>query len=203
MGLAKATLHNLETRTAIPVQFNPEQGYVVNSSNNFNQEPGRAGPPTVTFVGTQQRQLTMELFFDTTWQQRDVRESVQQVLALLERDTKTDAPPRLLFTWGSLQFRCVLQSVNQRYTLFLGDGRPSRAYLDVTLLEAESTTLQAPEFAAPSTGTVVPVSQGETLSHVAARTMSDPRRWRELAVINNIANPRKLTMRFALILSTK
>ena len=121
MGIAKATLRNLETNTSIQVQFNPEN-YSLTSANDFARAPGKGGPPTVMFTGSESRSLKIKLLVDTTASRTDLRVVIQPLLDLLEKDSKTRKPPRLLFTWGGFQFRCVLQSVDQDYTRFLPSG---------------------------------------------------------------------------------
>ena len=102
------------------------------------------------------------------------------------------APPFLLFTWGSFQFRCVLESVSQRYTQFLTNGSPVRAYLKLSLWESGPPGPAPTAGGAPAPQAVHTVREGENLSQIAARTTGDPKEWREIATENNIDNPRKL-----------
>ena len=111
--------------------FNPEE-YTINKDNNFAVQgiPGLSAP-LIQFVNGNLRTLEMELFFDTwdspTLPKRDVRDQTNQVIRLMEIDRDLHAPPILEVSWSSLQFRCVLARVSQRFILFLNDGRPVRA----------------------------------------------------------------------------
>ena len=95
------------------------------------------------FVHGNLQTLEMELFLDTYEAQTDVRDRTQQIADLLNIDPQTHAPPVLLFTWSSLSFVCVLGKVTQRFVMFLPDGTPVRARLQVTFNEFADPVLQA------------------------------------------------------------
>src|SRR5687768_17702306 len=122
MALAKARILNEKTGERFDVMFNPEE-YSLNKDNNFASQaiPG-LGSPLIQFVHGNLRTLDMELFFDTFEQQRDVREETSKVVDLLRIDSDLHAPPVLRVTWGSLDFRCVLSKVAQKFIKFFGDG---------------------------------------------------------------------------------
>jgi nucleoid-associated protein YgaU len=123
-----------------------------------------------------------------------VRDLVHEFTALMEIDPTTHAPPVLLFVWGTLTFTCVLARASQRYTMFLADGTPVRARLQVTFNEFSNVDMEAKEIkreTADYTKFHV-VGQGETLSAVAGRTYGDPTLWRPIALRNEIDDPRSL-----------
>src|SRR5580704_4136416 len=134
MALAKAKITVEATGAQFSVMFNPEE-YTLNKDNNFASQavPGLSGP-LLQFVHGNMRTLEMELFFDTNEPAppRDVREETQKVVSLLDIDSNLHAPPVLRVSWASLQFRCVLAKVGQKFIRFLDDGRPVRARLTVT-----------------------------------------------------------------------
>jgi hypothetical protein len=111
VGLDKATITNLETGERIKVMFNPEE-YSLDESNTFAEIgiPGLQVPP-IQYVRGNTRRLKMELFFDTYELKSDVRYFTQRITALLLPDPNTKAPPILLFSWGSLNIKCVLENV--------------------------------------------------------------------------------------------
>lgn len=192
MGLQKARITIEHTGEQLEVSFNPEE-YSLNKDNNFATQavPG-LGAPILQFVSGNLRTLEMELFFDTFEQQRDVREETQKIVRLLQIDSDLHAPPVLRVSWASLQFRCVLARVNQRFIKFFEDGRPTRARLSVTFnefvdpaTEVKEANLQTADFSK-----VHVVTQGETLSGIAARLYEDARLWRPIALANGIDDPR-------------
>ena len=212
MALEKAIITNTVTGEPIPVMFNPEE-YILNKDNNYAQigVPG-LGSPLLQFVHGNLQTLEMELFLDTYEEHRDssrtlnqagddVRRLVRRVTDLLSIEPSTHAPPILLFTWASLSFTCVLARANQRFIMFLPDGTPVRARLQVTFNEFSNAELEAKEVKRETAdfSKFHTVSQGETLSAIAGRMYNNPKLWRPIALRNRIDNPRSLPMGTRLI----
>lgn len=192
MALEKATIRNLQTGEAIPVRFNPGE-YSLDVSNSFAEIgiPGLRTPP-IQYIRGNTRTLKMELFFDSFEQEVDVRTQTQRLATLLNQDRRTQAPPILLFSWGSFNFKCVLESVGQRFTMFLRDGTPARATLTVTFREYEEINVEIQRGLFIGSPTVRNIVEGDTLSKLAGETIGNPEDWRQLAEANNIENPRQL-----------
>lgn len=201
MAVEKATITNLQTGNQIPVMFNPEEGYSLDASNTFAEigVPGLQTPP-MQYVRGNARTLKMELFFDTREERRDVRIRTRQITALLDHDLETQAPPILLFAWGGFNFRCVLESVGQRFTVFREDGTPVRATLSVSFKEYETVEIETRRGLFLGPPTLRNVLEGETLSQIASEVLGDPEAWREIAALNTIDNPLKLTPGAQLVL---
>ena len=203
MALDKATITNLDTGEAIAVMFNPEE-YTLDAGNSFAEIsiPGLRTPP-IQYVRGTARQLRMELFFDTYELRSDVRADTGRIAGLLNQDPKTLGPPVLMVSWGSLNFTCVLESVGQRFTMFLDDGTPVRATLTVAFKEYETVDVEIKGGLFIGPPTVHNVVQGETVSHIAAKTMGDPSEWRVIADANDIDNPRVPPVGTAVIVPPK
>jgi contractile injection system tube protein/LysM domain-containing protein len=213
MPLEKAIVTNTVNGQQIPVMFNPEE-YTVNRDINYAQTaiPGLSAP-VLQFVSGNMQTLEMQLFLDTYEEHRvgarvinpardDVRRLARQVTDLMNIDPATHAPPVLLFTWSSLSFTCVLAKASQRFTMFLPDGTPVRAQLQVTFNEFRNVDLEAKEVkreTADFTKRHV-VGQGETLWSIAAATYGDARLWRVIAIANAIDRPRELPAGMRLVL---
>lgn len=206
MALEKARITNDVTGEPVWVMFNPED-YTVNKDNNFAQiaVPGLSAP-ILQFVNGNMGTLDMELFFDTVEEHRegaklinaagdDVRRLTRQITDLMVIDSATHAPPRLLFTWGTLSFCCVLARVNQRFTMFLPDGTPVRATLQVTFNEYTPAAAEAREIKRETAdySKQYEVGQSQTLSGIAAHVYGNPTLWRPIALHNGIDRPRALT----------
>lgn len=213
MSLEKAILTNTVTGTKIPVQFNPEE-YTLNRDINYAQAaiPGLSAP-ILQFVNGNLQTLEMELFLDSyekhkvgstviNQAQSDVRDLVKKVTDLMSIEPSTHAPPVLLFTWGSLAFTCVLARVTQRFVMFLPDGKPVRARLNVTFNEYRNVELEAREVKRETSDYSKRhiVIQGETLSAIAAREYGDSRLWRVIAIANRLQRARKLAPGLKLLL---
>lgn len=193
MAVEKATIRNLETGEAIPVRFNPGE-YSLDVSNSFAEIgiPGLRTPP-IQYIRGNARILKMELFFDSFEQEVDVRTQTQRLTNLLNPDRLTQGPPILLFSWGSFNFKCILESVAQRFTMFLTDGTPARATLTVSFREYEEVKVEIQRGIFIGSPTIRNIVEGDTLSKLAGEMLGNPEDWRKLADANNIDNPRKLT----------
>jgi nucleoid-associated protein YgaU len=200
MALAKATIINLENQEQFPVMFNPEE-YTLETGNSFAEIgiPGLAKSP-IQYVRGNLRSLQMELFFDTYERKSDVRAETRRITGLLEKNQTTQAPPVLLFTWGSLQFKCVLESASQRFNMFLSNGTPVRARLNVTFKEFEQVEVEVQRGLFIGPPTVRNIIEGDTLAKLAYEYLGDAGAWREIAIANNIDNPLRLTPGAALII---
>jgi nucleoid-associated protein YgaU len=202
MALEKATLTNTVTGVRIPVLFNPEE-YTVSREVSYAQAaiPGLSAP-LLQFVNGAMQTLQMDLLVDSLEAHRgagnraggDVRELTRKVTDLMNVDASTHAPPVVLFTWGSLTFLCVLARATQRFLMFLPDGTPVRARLQVTFNEFKNTELEAKEVKRETVDYTkrYVVGQAESLASIAARTYDDPRLWRPIAIRNGIDDPRDL-----------
>jgi hypothetical protein len=201
MALEKATITNLNTNDRLPVMFNPEE-YSLEVGNSFAEVgiPGLRASP-LQYVRGNLRILKMELFFDTyEIQDGDVRDETNRLVALLDNDRKTQAPPILLFSWGGLNFRCVLESASQRFTMFRDDGTPVRATLNVSFREYEPVEVEIKQGVFIGPPTIHTIVEGDTVSKIAGAVLGDPGAWKTIAAQNGIDNPRSLPAGLKLIL---
>ena len=198
----------------LDVQINPTE-YTLSKGVQIAEAviPG-LDSPILQFVRGQTETLTLDLFFDTTDKGMDenatsVTTETDQFYRLVKIDSRTHAPPVCVFAWGGQNFpggrnyhtlegsqqrfgfKCVVESVQQRYTLFNPDGVPLRATLSVTLREYKTLTEQLQELnlqSADHTRAHV-VQQGETLNSIAARLYGESAQWRTIATANDIVDP--------------
>jgi hypothetical protein len=213
VALEKAIVTNTVTADRIPVMFNPEE-YTLSREINYAQTavPGLSAP-VLQFVNGNSQTLEMELFLDTYEEHKvgdrvinaardDVRVLARRMTDLMNIEPSTHAPPILLFTWASLSFTCVLTRASQRFTMFLPDGTPVRARLQVTFNEFRSLESEAKEVkreTADFTRRHV-AAQGDTLWSLAAAAYGDARLWRVIAIANAIERPRVLEVGARLVL---
>jgi nucleoid-associated protein YgaU len=194
MALEKAVLLNTVTGQRVVVQFNPED-YSLAREAVWSQAavPG-LGAPLLQFANGGLQTLELELLLDTYETGGDVRDSVKQITALMDIDPTIHAPPVVLFTWGSLAFTCVLARANQKFIMFRPDGIPVRARVTVTFNEFRNADLEAKEVKRETADytKLYTVSQGETLSTIAARVYGASATWRPIAIHNGIDDPRSL-----------
>lgn len=198
------------------VNYNPTE-YTLNKGAQLSEIaiPG-LDSPILQFVRGQSETLSLDLFFDTTEAGMDdsavsVTTVTDQFYQLIKIDGTTHAPPICFFSWGmefpgqrpyasmglgtgSQQrhgFKCVVESVRQRYTLFSPQGIPLRATLTVSLKEYKTLAEQIAEINAQSAdhSHTHLVQTGETLAQISAAVYNDPTQWRAIATQNKIVNP--------------
>jgi len=221
--LAKALLVNTVTGTHYTVMFNPNE-LTVEEGNNFAEIgiPGLRTSP-IQYVRGKARTLAMELFFDSYELGTDVRTFTAPIVALLEKDPTTHAPPILLFSMGRFQFRSVLVEAGHRFTMFKADGTPVRATMTVRLQEFVEVELEIEQglfLGSPTASALVNtaagavgggagssgaprthvVGAGDTLQRLAGAYLGDPGRWREIADANSIVDPLALVPGSALLI---
>lgn len=205
MALTKARIELLDSVPAVPrgyidVQFNPTE-YSLNKGAQIAEIniPG-IDSPILQFIRGQNEKLTLELFFDTTGE--DMGEGAQDVTALtnpvyqlVKIQPNTHAAPRIRFVWGALKFKAIVESIQQKFTLFGPLGTPLRATLTVTFREYKTLEEQLKALNLQSSDHTKRhvVQRGDTLTKIAAAEYDDPAMWRHIAVKNKIANPRRLT----------
>jgi nucleoid-associated protein YgaU len=198
----------------VSFMFNPNE-ITFEKSNQYSETQTLGLPSsTLQFIKGGVRTLTMDLFFDTYekhestdastdvrtitdkitgWDSRTSGEEVR-IKGLMDIDSELHAPPICLFVWGSLTFRCIIERVTKKFTMFLPTGIPVRATLNVTLKEFKDIETQLKETSLHSTDRtkVWHVKRGDTLWLIAAEEYGDPGLWRPIAEKNKIYDPRVL-----------
>lgn len=180
----------------IKVLFNPTE-YSLDKSVTYGDQalPGFTSPVT-QFVSGDAETLSMELFFDVyeSDEVEDVRTHTDRIDELLRVDGDLHAPPIVRFVWGSISFKSVLESASKRFTMFLDDGIPVRARMDVTFREYTTPGEQRAEQPRHSAdrATIHRVTEGDTLWAIADAEYGDPTEWRSIATANGIENPRTI-----------
>lgn len=194
----------------VPLLFNPTE-FTVDKSNSYTEVNIPGLPSSLfQFVKGGARTLTMDLFFDTYEAGLDVRlftdlitgwdaGAIYSSLAfgrkgLMDLDADLHAPPVCLFIWGSYVFQCIIERVSKRFTMFLPEGIPVRATLNVSLKEYRDFESQVKETSLQSADITKRwvIKQGDSLWLIAARVYGNPALWRHLATANGITNPRLL-----------
>ena len=212
----------------LPVSFNPTE-YTLNKGALFADVPiPGLDSPILQFVRGQTETLSLDLFFDSTEKgmgdtATSVTKTTDQFYQLIKIEGKNHAPPILFFSWGNAfpgqrpysfpgatggqerhGFKCVVESVRQRFTLFSTQGVPLRATLTVSLKEYKTLKEQIDEINKTSpdhTHTHVVVA-GETLAQIAYSVYNDPSQWRAIADGNSLTDPLALQPGAVLVIPT-
>jgi nucleoid-associated protein YgaU len=205
---AKAFIREVRNPLAmVNFHFNPTS-ISFSKSAEYKRQPsqGAAGDPNVQFLGTAATALRMQILLDAVEKQPagSVQSEVEQLLKWTHAETMlgnpAPSPPELLFTWGALTidgrhtFTGHLNQVDVTYEMFSRDGRPIRAQVNLTL---ESVPQVLPRTNPTSGGERARRShvlrRGEALHSVAFQTYGDAARWRDIARVNGIDNPFRVT----------
>ncbi len=191
------------------VLFNPNQ-VSVQKSVNWRSVPRTQSDSTgAQFTHGDPATLSMDLFFDTYGIVPivDVRVFTRQIfnLTTVEKHGDLHRPPLCQLQWGLFNFensQWVLQSLNQRFSLFHATGVPLRATLSCTFRQWRSGKTEAALLDRKSADVAKThtVERGETLSAIAADEYRDPTLWRAIADANRIDNPRQLVAGQVLII---
>ena len=216
-GLFKVTWVEGQTPETIPVQFYPTEVSLEKGAQIAEIAIPGLDSPLLQFVHGQNEKMTLDLFFDTTEDgmgagAQSVTQHTDKIYGLVKIVPERHAPPICEFIWvnpfpGSqinaalggnqrrTSFKCVVESVKQKFTLFSTEGVPLRATLSVTLREYKTLNdqfgRQNPN--SPDRTQSRVLEQGETLALVAARHYMKPGEWRRVADANRIDDPRRLT----------
>ncbi len=195
------------------VLFNPTE-YTLNKAVQLAEHPiPGLDSPVIQFVRGQAETLGFDLFFDSTDERENgrpkpVTEYTDKFFRLVKMRGDLHAPPVCRFSWGGKDFpgshldegiksqqrdsfKCVVESVRQRFTFFDPTGVPLRAILTVALREYKTLLEQLRQLDLHSTDHthVHTVRQGETLASIAADVYGDPSEWRRIAEHNGVVDP--------------
>lgn len=205
-AMAKAAIVNLDAKGSQPIKcmFNPEE-YSFSKQNTWTEGTTTGkNMPELEFSSGAPATLQMQLFFDTYALRKDVRtvytDKIWSLMMVDEKlkDKKSQKarPPKVRFQWGrSWSFDAVITSITQKFTLFLGDGTPVRATLDVEFRQIKDTKKLKPQN--PTSGgiggeQVWRVEDGDTLAWIAYQCYGDPTEWRPIAAANGLRQVRRL-----------
>jgi hypothetical protein len=207
-NLEHAEIKNLDTGApAIKCLFNPKE-YAFTKQNQWKSAANKStNVPSMEFGGGNPATLTMQLFFDTydaTEKPKDVRkeytDAIWELMIVDEKrkdpKTKKGRPPKVHFQWGKAwSFDAVITSLKQNFTLFLSDGTPVRATLDVTFQQVKDAKLfpkQNPTSGGDGGERIWTVNEGDSLAWIAYKEYGDASQWKRIADANRLVQVRRL-----------
>lgn len=189
----------------IEVCFNPKE-YSLEKSVSWKSEKALSDAPQPEFTDPQAMTMSVTFQFDTYEERVSVREKYTKYFerlalmrqALPKKPSKTDKekakPPVVMFVWGKFTFKGVVDSVSQKYTMFLSDGTPVRAEVGLKIRNVTDNDLgdeSGAMSAQASSQKSYTVQDGDRLDLIAAKELKDASRWPEIAALNNITDPIK------------
>ncbi len=173
--------------------------------------------PLIQFVRGQSEKLTLDLFFDTTDKGMDenaesVTTETDKVYGLMKIEPGGHAQPICEIHWGEKFpgadlpekfgnqkrdiFKCIVESIKQKFTLFSSAGIPLRATLTTTFREYKTLDEQLEQLNlnSPDRTHSHVTQRGETLAKIAGTYYARPGQWRYIADENKIEDPRRLAV---------
>lgn len=182
--------------TTIEVLYYPTE-YEMTKGNKFSEvDILGLETPYLQYSRGNSGSIKLDVFYDTYSEKNskktDVRKYSNQLSDLLKIDPDLHAPPPLRFIWGmpaEEPFICVMENVSTKYTMFLSDGTPVRARLNITLKEFKME-LNKREKAkqSPDKTKIYVTKKGDSLWLIASEKYGDPTLWRPIADKNKIKN---------------
>lgn len=159
---AKLTIGSLDDSTTVSAQYNPKELQIdqsvpwskKNAANQANSAEGGSseGGIELEFTGAEGRTMSVELLFDG-YEGGDRAVDVAGEIKKLEtmasvrfpKDPDEDKrrPHRCVISWGERgmpSFKCVIESISTKYSMFSSDGVPLRATCTVKLKEADKVS---------------------------------------------------------------
>lgn len=198
--VTKAKLIVEGKKTPIQVEFNPSE-YSLSNGIQYSEKniPGLDGP-IGQYVSGNSTTLNVTFVFNTYKPPtldnpkeggEDVTQYTKEIVNLTLIDGKLHRVPKVTFSWGSIKFIGIITEVKESYTMFLNDGKPVRAKVDVTfksVYDVKNGKRSSP-FESPDRTKVRVLLQGESLWSIAAKEYGNPKYWRVIAAENHILNP--------------
>ena len=228
--LQKATLvatYHDRSMAFFDVQFNPTEFTLDKGAQIAEIAIPGLDSPLLQFVRGQNEKMNVDLFFDTTESgmgagATSVTTLTDPIYSLVKIEPTHHAPPICSFIWNSnfpggnispqsgnqrrSEFRCLVESIKQKFTLFSPEGVPLRATLSLSLREYKTLKEQLDQLnlSSPDRTHSHILQKGETLSGLAGQYYRRPGDWRFIADGNAIEDPRRLDAgRFLTIPPTK
>ncbi|MEH2247652.1 CIS tube protein [Nostoc sp.] len=108
--------------------------------------------PKVNFSGVEPYSFTLQnLLFDTYEKKTSVlKEYINNIKkGATARSNTLTRPPVYILTWHDSYFHCVMTSLNYRLTLFLADGTPVKAIVNIALQEVDPENIPGGKLPTP------------------------------------------------------
>ena len=123
----------------VTAQFNPKELQVDKSVSWTNSQGPGSEDPEQEFKEPQSSSLTATLYFDTFEKKKDVyAEYISKLEKMVTIETeKLNRPPMVIFQWGNFTFKGVVESLSQKYTMFLPDGTRCRCEVGFKMKSAK------------------------------------------------------------------
>ena len=200
MGYERALLIPEDGKKEIKVQFNPAEYNLSRTTSYAEKKILGMDDPFTQYIAGESETLKITLMFDTyippgenkaEESGSDVRIQTEKIAQLMALDPKKHRPPKVTFRYGSLIFSGVITELNQTFTMFLANGMPVRAKLEVTFRSLGQENTHVP-LESPDRTKCRTIHEGQSLWGLAYEEYGDPEKWKEIAKENHITDPLRI-----------
>lgn len=201
-GLSPAKIINLNNQDTVNFMFNP---FEFSISKSVSWTPGKeqgVDAPDLVFSRGEPRKLSLVLHFDTQESGSDVQALTKKLWKMSEvdksapdynRETKKGLPPCVSFEWGSIQFKAIITSITEKFTLFDAKGTPLRCEVNIDLQEyLQSEQKISKESAGEDNFDVVTQTGSDRPDNTAVKNGGSPSDTRKLMEANNVDDPLRM-----------
>lgn len=144
-AVTKLLIVNLEGGGAVEAHYNPKEIEVTKTVPWQKHKDSKADEPWLEFTGAEGRTLSMELLFDSFEDGGQTVDGPLTALTVMAKIKQQDGPeeqrrpPLLAVRNGPFagDFKCVIESLSIKVTMFNQANKPVRATVNIKLKEAE------------------------------------------------------------------
>ena len=153
---AKISIGSLdEAGISVDAQYNPKELQIDKSVPWQKHNKANANGLQLEFTGAEGRTMSIDLLFDGYEEKASIQDSVAvlETLATVREPNSTEddkrRPHHCVVVWGTVmgggdnKFKCVIEQISTKYTMFSQDGVPLRATVTLKLKEAERVSMAA------------------------------------------------------------
>ena len=142
-----------DTNLSCEAQYNPKElqidkpiPWTKHNMANKSEAQKADGKIHLEFTGAESRSMTVELLFDGFEKKQSIASHVaalEQMSSVIDASSSKEdkrRPHHCVVSWGDRgipSFKCVIEQLTTKYTMFLTDGTPVRATCTVKLKEAD------------------------------------------------------------------
>ncbi|MBO4653272.1 MAG: hypothetical protein IKZ69_00295 [Lachnospiraceae bacterium] len=192
----------------IPVQFNPSEYRITETSSYSQTERRGKDEPVVNYNGSQFSRLSVKLYFNgddffsaqsaldtassliTGEEKEGISATIEKITALTKIDGESHQPPQIVFAWGYLCFVGFAQNVSVTYTMFDKGGKPLRAVIDFSMCGSNIPLSERGEpKESPDRTKARTLTEDTNIWSIAKNEYGNAREWRRIAEANDIMNP--------------
>jgi hypothetical protein len=179
----------------VTVQFNPQTLKLTYS--NENKSGNQPGGSASQYVGSGTTKLAVDLLFDTSQTEMDVRYWTAKIGYFLrpKDQGKKKVPPGICFEWGTFSFAGVADSMQETLDYFSEGGTPLRATvalglsrLDIVFPKDLPEPGQPTPAGQPGTTQLTPMPSNKTLPQMAGNN-GNSANYKSIAAANNVDDP--------------